>query len=250
MRAGAWPHEPAVDRPSTLFHTRPHHGPIIEALEAPDSRPSNERVPAPFPEDVLAAFRDVHARSLHGFALLLTLGDRPQASRLAESALARASGRVGELRHPERAAAWLRRHVVRGARTGRLRRRAPASRLAELGADAAMMRALASLSPRERAALLASDVERLDRRDVASVVARDGSALGGPPSTREGAILPRLPRRSTGRSAGRPHRPPHPGDRSPAHDVSVLHEDFARWLIEGARDEPARDVAHPRVSVP
>ena len=146
-------------------------------MEAPDPLPSNERVPDPFPEDVLAAFRDVHARSLHGFALLLTLGDRPQAARLAESALAGASSRVGELRHPERAAAWLRRHVVRGARTGRLGRRAPAKRLAELGADAAMMRALASLTLRERAALLALEVERLDRRDVASVVAHDGSAL-------------------------------------------------------------------------
>lgn len=146
-------------------------------MEAPDPLPSNERVPDPFPEDVQAAFRDVHARSLHGFALLLTLGDRPQAARLAEGALANAAGRIGDLRHPERAAAWLRRHVVRGARTGRLRRRAPASRLAELGADAATTRALASLSPRERAALVASDVERLDRRDVASVVAHDGSAL-------------------------------------------------------------------------
>ena len=41
------------------------------------------------------------------------------------------------------------------------------------------MHALAVLTPRERAALLASDIERFDRRDIASIVAIDGAALEG-----------------------------------------------------------------------
>ena len=52
-------------------------------------------------------------------------------------------------------------------------------RLAELGADETLLHALAVLSPRERAALIASEIERFDRRDIASIVALDGASLEG-----------------------------------------------------------------------
>src|ERR687895_367576 len=71
--------------------------------------PPPERSPDPPVEVVRAAFRELHGRRLHGFALLLTLGDRERAASLASDALAAGQLRVDELRHPERAAAWLRR---------------------------------------------------------------------------------------------------------------------------------------------
>ncbi|MEA2650619.1 MAG: hypothetical protein QOI85_340, partial [Chloroflexota bacterium] len=72
------------------------------------------------PELVRAAFRDLHGTRLHGFALLVTLGDHARAARLAGEAIAAGTARTSELRHPERAAAWLRRRVTRNAeRRGR-----------------------------------------------------------------------------------------------------------------------------------
>jgi DNA-directed RNA polymerase specialized sigma24 family protein len=49
--------------------------------------------------------------------------------------------------------------------------------LGSLGVDAATYAALAVLAPRERASIVAAVVERLDRRDVATIVGRDGPAL-------------------------------------------------------------------------
>jgi hypothetical protein len=128
-----------------------------------------------------AAFGELHGARLHGFALLLTLGDQAVAARLAADALAEGSMRATELSHPERAAAWLRWHVVQRARS-RLRdgpgtaerRRAT---LEDLGADAAAFASFAALDVRERAAVAASIVERFDRRDVATVVGLDGTRL-------------------------------------------------------------------------
>lgn len=123
------------------------------------------------------AFLDLHGRSLHGFALLLCLGERRIAAELASDALADASERLGELRHPERAAAWLRAHVVRGA-PRRLRLTADGEViLAEIGADVSIVRSLARLGLRERAALVATTVERLDPRDVGVIIGRDGARL-------------------------------------------------------------------------
>ena len=65
------------------------------------------------------AFRELHGSRLHGFAQLLVLGDRHAAAKLASDALADGAARVDELRHPERAAAWLRRRVVERARVRR-----------------------------------------------------------------------------------------------------------------------------------
>jgi DNA-directed RNA polymerase specialized sigma24 family protein len=132
--------------------------------------------PAP---EIAHAFRNVHGRRLHGFALLLTLGDRALAARLVADALATAATRTDELRHPERAAAWLRARVLRGMP----RRRHVASPAEERAAfesleiDPAVVDGLAALDARERAALIAADVELLDPRDVETVAGRQGERL-------------------------------------------------------------------------
>jgi len=135
---------------------------------------------APSPDPLRVAFHELHGRSLHGFALLLTLGDRATAATLTSDALAEAGSRLDTLRHPERAAAWLRARVLRMAAPPRRRPiSAPPSLpvLAELGADEPIVAGLAALDPHERAAFIASSIERLDQRDVAVVVGRDGSRL-------------------------------------------------------------------------
>lgn len=134
------------------------------------------------PSELRAAFRELHGARLHGFTLLLALGDREVAARLAAEAIAAGSARTTELRHPERAAAWLRARVMRDA-PGRLRRVRPHTRperhlaLAELGADEAAIAGFEALDVRGRAAVVATAVERLDRRDVATIVGADGIRL-------------------------------------------------------------------------
>lgn len=135
----------------------------------------------PFPSDVPVreAFRELHGRRLHGFALLLTLGDRRLAARFTANALAAADPHLAQLRHPERAAAWLRARVLRlmprrSILASPTERRAA---LEPLGAEAAIIEGLAAVGTRERAALIAADVERLDPRDVETIVGRGGAAL-------------------------------------------------------------------------
>ena len=104
------------------------------------------RTPAdPQPELVRAAFRDLHGARLYGFALLVTLGDRGRAARLSATALAAGASRLADLRHPERAAAWLRARVladaartVRSPGRGRLVPEALAA-VEPLGVDTAML---------------------------------------------------------------------------------------------------------------
>jgi DNA-directed RNA polymerase specialized sigma24 family protein len=149
-------------------------------MQASENR-ANTSMDTP-PELVRAAFRDLHGTRLHGFALLVTLGDRARAARLAGEAIAAGTARTTELRHPERAAAWLRRRVTRNVtRSGRPPRRGRAAEgglaLEELGADAAALAGLSALSTRERAALVADSIERLDRGDVATIVGVDGPRL-------------------------------------------------------------------------
>lgn len=140
-----------------------------------------ERPPQPgTPHAAVAdAFRQLHAGRLHGFALLLTLGDRARAAALTEQALSAAVDRITELRHPERAAAWLRERVTRAAP----RRPPPMAvdrRLAALepiGVTRPILAGLAALDRAERAALIVATLERLDRRDVADVVHREGRSL-------------------------------------------------------------------------
>jgi hypothetical protein len=124
-----------------------------------------------------AAFHELHGRNLHGFALLLTLGDVEQAAALSGRAIGAGIARVRELRHPERAAAWLRAHVVRSAGRSRSPVRPRPSALMGLGADAAVIEGLSALGPIERAALIATSIEHLDERDVATIVRRDGARL-------------------------------------------------------------------------
>jgi hypothetical protein len=124
-----------------------------------------------------AAFRELHGRRLHGFALLLTLGDTDRAAVLAGEALTAGTEHATELRHPERAAAWLRARVTR--RAGRVPR--PDARstltLAGLAVDDATLAGLAVLDTRTRAAVIGRAVEGLDLRDVGTIVERDGRDL-------------------------------------------------------------------------
>jgi DNA-directed RNA polymerase specialized sigma24 family protein len=127
-----------------------------------------------------AAFRDLHGPRLHGFALLLTVGDRSRAANAAATVLADGVARAAQLRHPERAAAWLRARVLRILRrTGDSRRHTRTERraiLLELGMPEAMMAALEGLTLDDRAALVAASVERLAITDVASVLGSDAAA--------------------------------------------------------------------------
>lgn len=134
------------------------------------------------PDLLRAAFRDLHARRLHGFALLLALGDRDLASSAAATALDEAGKRIGELRHPERAAAWLRRRVLALTRDSPRRRGAPGESerrqvLRAIGVHQTAYAALAALRPEERALLVAERVEGLAPLDAASIVGVGGRRL-------------------------------------------------------------------------
>lgn len=125
-----------------------------------------------------AAFRELHGARLHGFALLLVLGDRGSAARLAAEAIAAGAENVASHRHPERAAAWLRARVVVNAASVRVVAGAGRPvRIDDLGVGRGTCAGLGALERRERAALIAADVERLDSADVATVAARSGPRL-------------------------------------------------------------------------
>jgi hypothetical protein len=145
-------------------------------MSATEPGHSPHRAHDPEEEVLRAAFRELHGRRLHGFALLYTLGDRQTAARLASDALSAGADQLDEHRHPERAAAWLRRRVVDGGR-GSSNGRIDGPALVELGAGGPVIAALARLERHERAAIIASGIERLDRRDVATIVGRDGTGL-------------------------------------------------------------------------
>lgn len=122
-----------------------------------------------------AAFRDVHGARLHGFALVLLLGRRSEAGRLAAETLALLAADAPRLRHPERAAAVLRAELLRRARRERSARGAAlneedARALARLGIDGATARALGALDLSHRAALVAADIERFGEADVAVIL--------------------------------------------------------------------------------
>ncbi len=141
--------------------------------------PSDASTGQAAPQLLRSAFRELHGSRLHAFALLLTLGDRPRAARLAAEAIAAGSDRLPELRHPERAAAWLRAHLTRAAGPDdrRLAVEDRLTALADLHVGPAALAGLSGLGRVERAGLIATAVERLDRRDVAVIVGRDGERL-------------------------------------------------------------------------
>jgi DNA-directed RNA polymerase specialized sigma24 family protein len=111
---------------------------------------------------------------------LLTIGDRSRAADTAAVVLAAGAARAAELRHPERAAAWLRARLLRVLRrTSDSRRHSRAERraaLLELGMPEAMMAALEGLTLGDRAALVAASVERFAISDVATILGRDAAA--------------------------------------------------------------------------
>lgn len=92
--------------------------------------------------------------------------------------MADGSRRLAELRHPERAAAWLRGRVVRalGRRRPRgdeVERRAA---LARLGASEEVVAGLSAMPVAERAAFVAATIERFEPLDVEQIVGRDAAA--------------------------------------------------------------------------
>ncbi len=145
--------------------------------DTPGRSPTATFQPAPAQDDALlaAAFRDLHGARLHGFAILVTLGDRHSAERAAGFALAAGAEQAAALRHPERAAAWLRARVLRALDRARwLRGSTPVEArravLAPLGVDEAVHRGLAALSIDARAALVASAIERFEPIDVETIL--------------------------------------------------------------------------------
>jgi DNA-directed RNA polymerase specialized sigma24 family protein len=145
----------------------------------PSALPADTRVAARDADlgAMRAAFRELHGRRLAGFATMLLLGNGQRAAGLAAASLARGSERVTELRHPERAAAWLRADLLR--HVGRVPQALPPALdpvLAALGATPAIMQALATLDLRQRAVIIAMDIEHLDLRDVERIVGRRPAA--------------------------------------------------------------------------
>jgi len=118
-----------------------------------------------------AAFRDAHGARLNGFALIVTLGDQALAASLAADALGEGTRHASALRHPERAAAWLRAHVLKAIsprlprRSGLLDRERRAA-LEAIGVDSVTFGTLASLSVGERVALVAGSLEGFEPLDL------------------------------------------------------------------------------------
>ena len=141
--------------------------------------------PAQVADSKLAdAFRELHGRRLHGFALLVSLGETGLSERVASEALEAGAAQASALRHPERAAAWLRARALRGLHQGVGRGAAPelADRkqaVAALGVDDAMYDGLAVLGLESRAALVASAIERFEPIDTETILG------ASPPATRK-----------------------------------------------------------------
>jgi len=129
----------------------------------------------------------MHASRLHGFALLVTIGDEARAASAAAAAMKAGAKRAEELRHPERAAGWLRRQVII-----ELRRSWPTVPVTPAGWHEVLRRmhvtdtlisALESMTVERRAALVAGTIEGLELADVATTLdmdlARAGRAVEG-----------------------------------------------------------------------
>jgi len=116
----------------------------------------------------------VHGARLHGFALLVAAGDAGRARQAAAEALEAGAAQAARLRHPERAAAWLRRHTLLTLRRGRLGKglseAVRQAALAELGVGMGAYRALGQLSLEQRAAVVASAIEGLAPIDLETIM--------------------------------------------------------------------------------
>lgn len=151
----------------------------------PATRPGEPHVAVPAAAQrmdlVEAAFRDLHGARLLGFAQLVTLGDARSAASAAGHALNQGARRAEELRHPERAAAWLRARVLkllprRDARRTEAAEAAARARLERLGVSRLAFDGLAALPRPERAVLVASDIERFEPTDLETIAGRDHGA--------------------------------------------------------------------------
>ena len=123
-------------------------------------------------------FVELHGDRLLGFALIVTLGDATLAGKLSAEALAGGVDHIEQLRHPVRAAAWLRGAVTKAAGHPAWGHRRPSDAerrdaLQALGVDAATYDALASLDVRGRAAVAVTAVEGFSPADVFEIVGSD-----------------------------------------------------------------------------
>ncbi|HKO32900.1 MAG TPA: hypothetical protein VJY85_04045 [Candidatus Limnocylindria bacterium] len=140
-------------------------------------------------EQLQAASWGAHAARLHGFALLLTVGDEPRAAAAAIAALEAGALRA-ESQDSGQAAAWLRREVI-----GELRRTWPTpylppherhAVLGRMGATDALISSLEGMSAERRAALVVASIEGMPMADVATTLDTD---LGDAYRAVEGARL-------------------------------------------------------------
>lgn len=161
-------------------------------------------------DQLRAAFWDTHAARLHGFALLITIGDRRRAASATATAMAAGAERAAELRHPERAAGWLRQRVIRELRRTRrtpgLTAKERHVALRQLGATKPVITLLEGLTVERRAALVAGSLEGLGLPDVATTLETD---LIRASRAVEGA------RREYLAAAGRSTAPPRPDPSGP-----------------------------------
>lgn len=134
-------------------------------------------MPTPPDDDLLrTAFRDVHATRLNGFTLLVALGDRRRAAATAGQAIAEGTQRVHDLRHPERAAAWLRAKVLQSLRRGKRIEAPSLDALRTLGVNEPLLAGLSGLSLMQRAAIVAASVECFAEADVETIL--DATPIG------------------------------------------------------------------------
>ena len=133
-----------------------------------------------------ASLETLYARHIQeGVRLAYLLeGDRMRAEDLAQEAFIRCVGRFRHLRHPDAFQAYLRRAIVNLHTSGLRRRRLERAWLArerarqatstvtmpDVGVRTDLWAALASLPPRQRAALVLRYYEDLSERDTASVM--------------------------------------------------------------------------------
>lgn len=176
------------------------------------------------------AFRELHGSRLHGFAMLVTLGESQSAGQAAGEALAAGAEQATKLRHPERAAAWLRARTLRALQHGGSRREtvpdsARRAVLATLGVDEAVYRGLAALSIEARAGLVASAIERFEPIDIETILGSAPSATRRVIADARGRYLRVLANLHPGQPGGLPDFP----DGALASRVRAV----AAWALSG-----------------
>lgn len=158
--------------------------------------------------------------------MLATLGDRQSAELVAGFALAAGADQAAALRHPERAAAWLRARVLRTLHQRRSIRRTTATdvrraTLATLGVDEAAFRGLAALRLDARAALVASAIEGFGPIDVETI-------LDASPAAARHAVAEARERYVRYASASSPAERDEPDDSPNGDLASRVHDVAAR----------------------